>query len=610
MLEIGQGEVRAGQDGAEPGIVQPSGMAHHGGQHRASLALRPVEVASGSAGGDALAGLGIGLHGRQGGSQVVGRGGDDAAQLGHGASLDGQTGDVDQQAAQQLAGGVGPVGVRFPALDGDQHVGEAGGAADHVGGVGIEGVEPVQRVGGLAGDAEGIDQDDELAQLAAGAGGDGEVLALEVQHEGGAGIGQQVGDDGADALAGPGRGAGQDVAVLAEPGVATARGIGHEAEHEGVGGCRRGEVTRAEGSGAELRRAVGVEHGGREQGGQEAAKRLWQQPTSQNNEQGRQRAPEGQGDPSGAEDAGGAVEQGEAQEDQGRAEGEADPVAAEPGLSGQATLAGEHAGEPQGDDGDHDEAGDAHRPGPRGREPAVAAMAVCASEGVARRTAAGSPVRNQVTPRRCPARARRARYGHLADGAGVCAGDRLCVLETGQSLPVPEHLVEPEAGGAERDGDCQGKGGGKGEHDRLASFAAGAGLAGEGAAPESGPLLHLLLAAGRLAEGEQRAIEGVGVEVEEAGLFDQAAGLDHAAGAGLALGDLELGFLLGELGFLLFVRLKALSERTCHGLFPRLSSDGAGLPVGQGMPRRGVKDSASSGDLVGSAAGLTDELVA
>ena len=209
------------------------------------------------------------------------------------------------------------------ALNSDQHVSEAGGTADHIGRARIEGVEPVQGVGDLTSDTEGIDQDDELAQLAAGAGGDGEVLALEVQHEGGARIGQQVGDDSADTLAGPGGGARQDMAVLAKTGVTAPWGVGHEAEHKGISGSCRSEVPCAEGGGAELCRAVGIENGGCEQGGQEAAK----------------------------------------------------PLRHYPGMG----------------------------------VAAVVAMAVCASEEVTRRTTAGSLVRNQVTPRRCPARTRRAR---------------------------------------------------------------------------------------------------------------------------------------------------------------------------------------------------------
>ena len=48
--------------------------------------------------------------------------------------------------------------------------------------------------------------------------------------------------------------------------------------------------------------------------------------------------------------------------------------------------------------------------------------------------------------------------------------------------------------------------------------------------------------------------------IEEAGFLDQAAGFDEAAGAGLAPGVLELGFLFGQPGFLLFMSTKALSK--------------------------------------------------
>ena len=52
----------------------------------------------------------------------------------------------------------------------------------------------------------------------------------------------------------------------------------------------------------------------------------------------------------------------------------------------------------------------------------------------------------------------------------------------------------------------------------------------------------------------QRTVKGIGIEIEQGGLVRQTAGFDQPAGAGLALGVLQLGFLFGEAGFLLFVR--------------------------------------------------------
>jgi hypothetical protein len=54
--------------------------------------------------------------------------------------------------------------------------------------------------------------------------------------------------------------------------------------------------------------------------------------------------------------------------------------------------------------------------------------------------------------------------------------------------------------------------------------------------------------------------EGVGVQIEEAGFLDQAAGFDQSPSTGLAPGVLELGFLFGKLGCLLFMSTKALSK--------------------------------------------------
>ena len=179
------------------------------------------------------------------------------------------------------------MGIRVRAFRDNQHVGQAGGAAD----------QPVQCVRGLAGDAERIDHHDVLPQLTTGAGGDGVVLALEVQHEGGAGIGQQVRDDRPDALAGAGRGASQDVPVLPEPGIAPARDVRHEAKREAIGGGGRGEVARADRRRPEMRRTMRIEGEAREQERPQAAKRAGQQPMTPGYEQGGQDGPQREDEP-------------------------------------------------------------------------------------------------------------------------------------------------------------------------------------------------------------------------------------------------------------------------------------------------------------------------
>ena len=129
----------------------------------------------------------------------------------------GRPGDMDQKTPQQLAGGVVPVRLALAAGATTSMSASAPARLDDIGIVGIERVEPVHRLAGGPGDAEGVDQEDVLADCTAGSGGDRVVLALEVQNEGGAGIGQQVGDHRADPLAGAGRGAGQDMAVVVKP---------------------------------------------------------------------------------------------------------------------------------------------------------------------------------------------------------------------------------------------------------------------------------------------------------------------------------------------------------------------------------------------------------
>jgi hypothetical protein len=61
---------------------------------------------------------------------------------------------------------------------------------------------------------------------------------------------------------------------------------------------------------------------------------------------------------------------------------------------------------------------------------------------------------------------------------------------------------------------------------------------------------------------QQRAIERVAVEIEQADFVDQATGFDQPACACLAAGVLEFGLLLSEPGFLLFMRAQTLGQRT------------------------------------------------
>jgi len=143
---------------------------------------------------------------------------------------------MDQKAAQQVAGGVVPMRLALKARAYHQHVGKDPGTADDIGMVGIEGVEPVQRmsVSVSTGDRKRVDQEDILAGLTSRTGGDRVVLALEVEDKGGSGIVNQVRDHRADALAGAGRGAGQDMAVVIKA-AAAVRCVWQVAEGKRVG---------------------------------------------------------------------------------------------------------------------------------------------------------------------------------------------------------------------------------------------------------------------------------------------------------------------------------------------------------------------------------------
>ena len=224
--------------------------------------------------GQALTTFGVCQHIRERDCQIVLGGSQNVAQLGHRVPFRRQRCDMDQQAAQQLARGVIPVRISLAGAD-HQHVGKRAGQAHHVGVVGIERIEPVHRLATGAGNAEGIDQVHVLAHFAAGAGGDGVVLAFEVQHEGQAGIGQQIGDHRADPLAGTGRGAGEDMPTLPEAAIGPLGRIRQLAEGEGIGGCCRSQVVPFRGipCRSEPGRAVGCGKGRGEHAVQTPCKR-------------------------------------------------------------------------------------------------------------------------------------------------------------------------------------------------------------------------------------------------------------------------------------------------------------------------------------------------
>ena len=171
--------------------------------------------------------------------------------------------------------------------------------------------------------------------------------------------------------------------------------------------------------------------------------------------------------------------------------------------------------------------------------------------------------RRRVTPPRWPAPPRPGPR-RPAGRAAVLLGEGRGVVVAGEAFPVLQHLAVAEAGGAERGGGVLAERGGEGQQHGFLAFVAEAGLAGEGAAAQGGPLVDLLVIVGAVAQREQGAIEGVAVEFEQAGLFDQGAGLDQAAGARLAFVELDLGFCLGQAGLLLFMRAQALCKRTSH----------------------------------------------
>jgi hypothetical protein len=124
----------------------------------------------------------------------------------------------------------------------------------------------------------------------------------------------------------------------------------------------------------------------------------------------------------------------------------------------------------------------------------------------------------------------------------VRLGKRLGFGEAGEALPVLHDLAEAEAGLAQCGRDVLGERRREAEHDGFLAFVAQPGFMREGAPTERGPLLALVPVAGAIAQREQRAVEFVGIEIEQAGLVDQTAGQSsvHWRIFQLPLGDVLL----------------------------------------------------------------------
>jgi hypothetical protein len=133
---------------------------------------------------------------------------------------------------------------------------------------------------------------------AGGAGGDGVILALEIEHKRGTGVVEQVWDDRADALAGAGRGAGQDVPILPEAPIGIPRCIAQLAQSEGVVRRGRPQMGRGVPRPAEMGGAVGREGRGREQRRPNVTQTAGQEAGTAQEQEANHREPQDQGDPS------------------------------------------------------------------------------------------------------------------------------------------------------------------------------------------------------------------------------------------------------------------------------------------------------------------------
>ena len=117
-------------------------------------------------------------------------------------------------------------------------------------------------------------------------------LALEIQHEGRAGVFEQVGNDGADALAGAGRGAGQHMAVLAEPAIGPARRSAQDTQHEGIFGRSRCQMARRVARGAKMGGPMSMKRRRGEQGCPQAPDRTRNQRATRHQDDNDRQTPE------------------------------------------------------------------------------------------------------------------------------------------------------------------------------------------------------------------------------------------------------------------------------------------------------------------------------
>ena len=186
-------------------------MALGGGEDAGRLAIGLGEMTVGGAGDQPARRFAL-LHDAQHRRDDIRRRGDELA---HGCKIAGSrklmSGDIEDDAGEKGLGFLVPMGFAgFARRVVNERVGERRSVLGDIEAFGIEPGERIEGGRGQAGHAERI-EDMDGAEAVAGATSDAGVLALGVDADDGAIGGEEVGDDGADALAGAGRRHGEEM---------------------------------------------------------------------------------------------------------------------------------------------------------------------------------------------------------------------------------------------------------------------------------------------------------------------------------------------------------------------------------------------------------------
>ena len=132
-LEIREGKGRGTRGLDEAGVVEEVGMACDGREHSGALSVGLAEKGIGGPGDEAICECRVSTE-RLAEAQQVSLGlGDQGTQRSRVAILWWETGNIENEALEQMCGGIVPVGIGMPVGAHDEGVGESGRVADALG---------------------------------------------------------------------------------------------------------------------------------------------------------------------------------------------------------------------------------------------------------------------------------------------------------------------------------------------------------------------------------------------------------------------------------------------------------------------------------------------